>query len=116
MVTRGYGFTVSDIDWSSPADLEPYAKAHAIERQEQDVLAHMWWGAYGLNAVAVAVEHCLAGKKARSKYADEPVLKRLEEQNKPMSEEKLRKQRELFVAKMQVMQANFELSHNTKQK
>ena len=28
MVTKGYGFTVDDIDWSCPSELEPYAKAH----------------------------------------------------------------------------------------
>ena len=116
MVTKGYGLTVNDIDWSCPADLEPYAKAHKQEIMEQDGLMHAWWGAYGLSAVSVAVEHCLAGRKARSKYIKEPVLAKLEEQNKPVSEKELQKQRELFVAKLEVMKTNFELSHPKRRK
>lgn len=78
MVTKGYGLTVHDIDWSSPADLEPYAKAHKQEVIEQDSLMHAWWGSYGLSAVSVAVEHCLAGRKAKSKYIENTILQETE--------------------------------------
>lgn len=78
MVTKGYGLTVHDIDWSCPADLEPYAKAHKQETLENDSLMHAWWGRYGLSAVSVAVEHCLAGKKAKSKYIEKPILQETE--------------------------------------
>ena len=111
MVTKGYRLTVHDIDWSCPADLEPYAKAHKQETLENDSLMHVWWGNYGLSAVSVAVEHCLAGKKAKSKYIKEPILQQIESKNKPMSEEELQRQRELFVAKLEVMKTNFELNH-----
>ena len=37
LVTKGYGLSVNDIDWSSPADLEPYAKAKRIEEIMFDV-------------------------------------------------------------------------------
>lgn len=66
--------TVDDIDWSCPADLEPYAKAHNMEIVEQDNLMWAWWGNYGLSAVSVAVEHNLAGQKAKSEYIKNPVL------------------------------------------
>ena len=111
MVTKGYGFSVEDIDWSSPADLEPYAKAHKKEILENDSLFHAWLGSYCLSAVSVAVEHCLAGRKAKSKYIKEPILQQIEIKNKPMSEDELKRQRELFVAKLEVMKANFELNH-----
>lgn len=78
MVTKGYGFTVHDIDWSCPADLEPYEKAHKKEVLENDSLMHVWWGNYGLSAVSVSVEHCLAGHKAESKYIDKPVMQETE--------------------------------------
>lgn len=40
----------------------------------------MWRnGQYTLSAVLVAVEHCLAGKKAKSEYIKEPILKNVSE-------------------------------------
>lgn len=73
MVTKGYGFSVNDIDWSSPADLEPYAKAHKLETIENDSLMHMWWGNYGMSAVTTAMDKCLS-KKSKAEYIKEPVL------------------------------------------
>lgn len=96
---------------SCPKELEPYEKSHRKKLEEQDYLQHMWWGNYGLSAVSVAVEHCFAGRKAKSKYIEKPILKEIEERNKPLSEEELQRQRELFVAKLEVMKTNFELNH-----
>ena len=73
MVTKGYGFTVEDIDWSSPSDLEPYGKAHKLEITEKDSIFHAVCGSYVLSAVSVAIEHCLSGQKAKSEYIKEPM-------------------------------------------
>lgn len=73
MATKGYGFTVNDIDWSSPADLEPYAKAHRLETVENDNLVHMWVGTYGMSALKTAIDKCLS-KKSRAEYIKEPIL------------------------------------------
>lgn len=110
IATKGYGFTPDMIDWSSPADMKPYLKAHNEELKEKDYLAWIQ-GQYTLSAVSVAVEHCLAGRKAKSKYIKKPLLQELEEQNGPMTEEEIQRQRELFVAKLQAMKTNFELNH-----
>ena len=75
MVTKGYGFTVEDIDWSSPSDLEPYGKAHKLEITEKDSIFHAVCGSYVLSAVSVAIEHCLSGQKAKSEYIKEPIMK-----------------------------------------
>ena len=88
MVTKGYGFTVDDIDWSSPADLEPYAKAHRVEIIEQDNLIYTWCGNYIMSAVSVAIEHCFAGKKAKLKYLEEPTLQRALDEAELTDEEK----------------------------
>ena len=58
---------------SCPADLQPYADAYSLERKQRDNEMWMWFGTYGLSAVSVAVEHCLAGRKARSKYIKKPI-------------------------------------------
>lgn len=110
LATKGYGLSVDDIDWSSPADMEPYLKAHKEELKEKDYLAWLS-NQYTLSAVLVAVEHCLVGRKAKSKYIKKPLLKELEEQNEPMTEEEIQRQRELFVAKLQAMKTNFELNN-----
>lgn len=110
VATKGYGLSVDDIDWSCPADMEPYLKAHKEELKEKDYLAWIQ-GQYTLSAVSVAVEHCLAGRKAKSKYIKKPLLQELEEKNKSMTENEIQKQRELFVAKLQAMKTNFEINH-----
>lgn len=79
MVTKGYGFSIDDIDWSCPADLEPYAKAYELEIQHQDSLMYMM-GMYALSSVTVGVERNLAGRKSRSKYLEKPILELAKEQ------------------------------------
>lgn len=73
---------------SCPKELEPFEKAYKLKMQEKDYLMHMWWGSYGLSAVSVAIEHCLAGKKAKLKYIEEPVLSKAFE-NDGLTEEEI---------------------------
>lgn len=86
MVTKGYGFTVKDIDWSCPADLDPYAKAHNEEIKEKDVLMWQWFGTYATNAVGFALDHFMNGKKASMEYIDHPALEK-ELREKQMTKE-----------------------------
>ena len=79
MVTKGYGFSIDDIDWACPADLEPYAQAHKMEQKEDDSMAWLYCGNYVLSAISVALEHCLAGNKAKSEYIKGPILMKLGE-------------------------------------
>ncbi len=93
---------------SCPKELEPYNKAHKMNIVEQDNLQHMWWGNYGISALIVAIDKCF-NKKPKAEYIKEPILSKTFE-NDGLTEEEIQKQRELFVAKLQVMQTNFELS------
>lgn len=72
MVTKGYGFTVDDIDWSCPADLEPYAKVCELQLKQQDNQMHIM-GMYVQSAVLVAIERNFAGKKSKAKYLEKPL-------------------------------------------
>ena len=94
---------------SCPKELEPYVKAHNNKIMEEDYLQHLWWGNYGLSALIVAIDRCFRGKKSKFEYIKEPILSKTFE-NDGLTEEEKQKQRELFVAKLQVMQTNFELS------
>lgn len=92
---------------SCPKELEPFVEAERLKilRQDED----MWvMGMYVQSAVAVAIEHCLAGKKAKSKYLENPLRENTETENN-VSEEKLKKMREEFVAQLMLMKANFDL-------
>ena len=94
---------------SCPKELEPFDIAHKNKIKEQDMLQHMWWGNYGISALIVAIDRCFGGKKSKAEYIKEPIFSKTFE-NDGLTEEEKQKQRELFVAKLQVMQTNFELS------
>ena len=68
-----------------------------------------WFGNYGISAMIVAIDRCFGGKKSKAEYIKESILSKKFENNKS-TEEEIQKQRELFVAKLQVMQTNFELN------
>lgn len=74
---------------------------------------YMNWinGQYTLAAVTVGVERNLAGRKSKSEYPKNPFFKEIEKQNKPLSDDELQKQRELFVERLKTMQSNFEIFH-----
>lgn len=59
---------------SCPKELKAYDRAHRQKTIETDRLMHMWMGSYGLSALTVAIEHCMQGSKAQSKYIEKPVL------------------------------------------
>lgn len=93
----------------NPHIINLLTKGHREKIKEQDYLAWLF-NQYTLSAVSVAVEHNLAGRKARSKYIENPFLQEIEKKNTPMTEDEIQKQRELFIAKMKTMQANFEMN------
>ena len=66
-------------------------------------------GNYVLSALSVALDHCMNGKKAKSKYIEKPVFEMANTENN-LTESELQRQRELFVAKLMVMKTNFELN------
>lgn len=90
-ITKGYGIFADEIDYMCPKDIEPYELAHKIEIKEKDKIFHEWSANYILNAVFVAVDHCLAGKKAKSEFIKEPIFKRIldEDINKELTEEEI---------------------------
>lgn len=114
MVTKGYGFSLHDIDWSCPNELEPYAKAHGMERKEKDSLVHAWVGSYGINAMMVALDRCLNGRKASLKYTEETLISKIEEENRPLTQEEIERQRAIFVEGLKLKKANFDLHHKNK--
>lgn len=81
--TKGYGFSVEDIDWSSPADMEPYIKAHDEELKEKDYL--MWLqGQYFVYALDATVCNSVFWRKKHEnphEYIKNPILQKETEEN-----------------------------------
>lgn len=109
MVTMGYGFTAEDIDWSCPAELEPYAKAHKMYLEEQDSIA---WksGIYMHSAIIVALDEAFNGRNAKAKYIEEPILSQVGNSHEMTQEEKDR-QVDLFFKQQNAMRINWKRSH-----
>ena len=109
VAAKWYGLSVDDIDWSSPADMEPYLKMHKEELKEKDYLAWLS-NQYTLSAVLVVIEHCFAGRKARSEYIKEPILQTAEK-NKPLSEKEKQREVDMFFAKENARRVNWKRNH-----
>lgn len=98
----------------NPHIIKLLLKGHEEKIKEQD---YMEWlsNQYTLSAVSMAVEHCLAGRKAKSKYIEKPFLQEIEEKktnNEPLTEEEKKKQTEQLFLKLRIMGANFNLNHD----
>ena len=92
-----------------PNELRSFYKAYKNKKRIKDEEMYMWWGSYGISALIVAIDRCFSGKKSKAEYIKEPILSQTFKDD-GLTEEEKQKQRELFVAKLQVMQTNFELS------
>ncbi|MBQ8804105.1 MAG: hypothetical protein IJZ53_10760 [Tyzzerella sp.] len=106
-----------DLFWHlTPKKLEAFYEAHRLKQEMRD--GEMWiMGRYVLSAVSVAVEHCLAGKKAKSEYLEKPFMQLTGLQNQEeeilLSEEEIQRQTEQLFLRLQIMGTNYK---NNKQK
>lgn len=107
LVTKGYGLSLHDIDWSCPSEMDVYIKAYQMEREEKDALVYAWIGSYGISALTFAIEHCLAGRKAKAKYIDKPIMKDIQAESKTLSEEETQKAVDLFFAQEKARRVNW---------
>lgn len=94
---------------SCPKELIAYDKAHKEKLIEQDKMIHLWIGSYGLSALSVAIEHCMQGQKAKSKYIERPIFAEEKNEKKKNSNEVIAvyemKQRTKLIEKMGLPQS-----------
>lgn len=97
LCTKDYGFSIDDIDWSTPEDLEPYMLAYGYQKRQND---EMLWimGQY----VGYAISTMFKGK-----YPEKPLLEEAYTQN---SEYEIEKKRKLFIASFEAMAANWKMA------
>ena len=103
---------------STPKVLKAYDKAHEERLKRIDTLAWSFCGNYVLSAVSVAVEHCLAGDKAKSKYVNKTILREAEQSKQEkeqiaLTEEEIQRQTEQLFLRLQIMGANYNNSHKS---
>jgi hypothetical protein len=95
----------------NPKKMKPFYDAHNIKIQQKDEEIWHACGTYFLSAVMTAVDRCLNGRKSSVKYIEHPLLRKDMEKEESLSEDEIKKQRELFVAKLMVMKTNFDMKN-----
>lgn len=110
LCTKDYGISIAQLDWSCPADIEPYIKMYELSERKAD--EHAWLhGQYVYEGVLTALDQGFSGKKAKMKYPDKPYsVKAREDKGQIEYDEKMKKVKGLFM-QLGVMKANFELTH-----
>lgn len=91
-------------------DLHFYDEGYKIRRKMDDEKAY-FDGYYTYEAVAISLANAFRGKGQKAlKYREKPILQEIEEKNRPMTEEEIQKQRDLFVESLKTMKTNYDLS------
>ena len=103
------GMTYDFFMHNPPRVFPSFYKAYKLIEKKRD--EELWRaGLYNHRAVAVAVEHCLAGRKAQSKYVEKPFLQQAEELNEEnkaeLSEAEKQKQVELLFMQLEIQAFN----------
>lgn len=76
-------------------------KGHREKIKKQDYFAWLF-NQYTLSAVSVAVEHNLAGRKAKSKYIEKPLLQSVFEENESNSYKESQEEIAVFEMKQRI--------------
>lgn len=86
-----------------------YREEEEQKLREKNLIAHLQ-GKYFAEAILSTVCNMLSSKSSKKyEYPEKPYDLYNKEQD--LTEEKLQKQRELFVTKLMLMQTNYELNH-----
>lgn len=93
----------------NPKKLKPFYTAFENKRKLRDEENWFVWGNYAMSAFITIVSNVLS-KNSQAKYVEKPLYKMIETQKELTEEEKRIKREELFT-KLQIMQANFEITH-----
>lgn len=85
LATKGYGMSVQEINWSCPADLEPYVDAYILGAKKRD--EDMWiMGKYVHTSLCVLADNIIGGKKSKAEYPEMPFSQMAEEESLPQEE------------------------------
>lgn len=101
------GVTKYEILHSTLNGLKVYDKAYKMKREMHDEMLYLS-GIYTYEAVTTALSNAFRKKGSKAiEYRKEPIL----QQTKPLTEKDIERKRKEFIAKMEVLMANFNVSH-----
>lgn len=106
-----------DLFWTlNPKRLHPYIEADKMKQENRD--AEMWrMGMYVQNAVAVAIDKVLNGRKSVLEYMDKPILTKYKESQGEVElteEEQMRQVEALFLS-LETLSTNSKLGKKHKE-
>lgn len=104
-----YGMTEEQFWRANPAIIEVWEEAWKRKENRKNELIHAWVGEYGISALVFAIDHCLNGKKARSKYMEKPIrLFELTESEKKAQKENAT---DMFIAWANATKASYDVKN-----
>lgn len=109
------GISYNDFWHMNPRIIKIHLKAQKIKEQMID--EKLWrMGLYVESAVATAVEHNLAGRKAKSQYVKKPFLQeaQISEKKELTEERKAEMENQKLAMTLRIMQANYEISKSAR--
>ena len=101
------GISLEEFKHLNPRKLNYCVRGYEMKQKREDKSIWQQWAGYGIPATAIAVRNGAWGKN-KLEYPKEPLTIANDPQTK---EDKIKKQRELVVASLMAMQANFEMTH-----
>ena len=105
------GISLEEFKHMTPMELEYCLKGYELRRRLRDRDMWEYFGTYGLSAVMTAVEHCLAGRKAVTRYIDKPNLQEGRIQDRQLSEEEKMREVDRFFAQEEARRINWRRNH-----
>ena len=106
-----------DLFWTlNPKRLHPYIEADKMKQENRD--AEMWrMGMYVQNAVAVAIDKVLNGRKSVLEYMDKPILTKYKESQGEveLTEEEQERQVEALFMSLETLSTNSKLAKQQKE-
>lgn len=104
-----YGMTEEQFWRANPAIIEVWEEAWKRQENRKNELIHAWVGEYGISALVFAIDHCLNGKKARSKYMEKPI--RLFELTESEKEAQKENATDMFIAWANATKASYDVKN-----
>lgn len=106
-----------ELFWTlSPSRLYPHIEADKLKQEKRDL--EMWrMGFYVQNAVAVAIDKVLNGRKSVLEYMDKPLLAQVKEsqQEVELSEDEKMRQVEALFMSLETLSTNSKLAKHQKE-